>query len=95
MNLLRTAVLAAATVAFVTPVLSQGTTEPWDLKERNVYVMDMQGKMWSKAVNDKSMASMMKGAKKVPKGTVFFMSGGQLMMVQRGAFDKSGAFMFN
>jgi hypothetical protein len=37
---------AAAVLAMATPALAQETS-PWDLRDRNAYVLDMQGKMWS------------------------------------------------
>jgi len=41
------------------------------------------------------MAMLMKGAKKVPRGTAFVMSGGQLYMVNASKmFDRAGNAMF-
>ena len=37
---------AASFLAVATPALAQDTA-PWDLRERNAYVLDMQNKMWS------------------------------------------------
>lgn len=82
---------AAALVAMATPALAQDTS-PWDLRERNAYVMDMQGKMWSTRVGDKGMAMMMRKAKAVPRGTTFFTSNGRLYMAS-GMFDRAGGFM--
>ena len=82
---------AAALVAMATPALAQDTS-PWDLRERNAYVMDMQGKMWSTRVGDKGMAMMMRKAKAVPRGTTFFTNNGRLYMAS-GMFDRAGGFM--
>ena len=82
---------AAALVATATPALAQDTS-PWDLRERNAYVMDMQGKMWSTRVGDKGMAMMMRKAKAVPRGTTFFTNNGRLYMAS-GLFDRAGGFM--
>ena len=82
---------AAALVAIATPALAQDTS-PWDLRERNAYVMDMQGKMWSTRVGDKGMAMMMRKAKAVPRGTTFFTNNGRLYMAS-GMFDRAGGFM--
>lgn len=46
-------------------------------------------------INPKMHNTMMKGAKVVPKGTIFFMSNGQLYMRNGQNFDRAGAFMFN
>jgi hypothetical protein len=82
--------LALATVA--TPALAQDAS-PWDLRERNAYVMDMQGQMWSTRVGDKGMALMMRRARAVPRGTVFFTNNGKLYMASAGMFDRAGGFI--
>jgi hypothetical protein len=82
---------ALALAAMATPAMAQDTS-PWDLRERNAYVMDMQGKMWSTRVGDKGMAMMMRRAKVVPKGTVFFTNNGKLYMASTGMFDRAGNF---
>jgi hypothetical protein len=85
---------SAATLAAVmaTPAMAQGESSPWNLAERNAYVMDMQGKMWSTRVGDKGMAMMMRKAKAVPRGTTFFTTNGRLYMAS-GMFDRAGGFM--
>ena len=85
---------AAATVlAMATPALAQDTS-PWDLRDRNAYVLDMQGKMWStRSISAKGWGMMTRSARAVPKGTVFFMNNGQLYMASRGMFDRAGNFM--
>ncbi len=82
---------AAALVAIATPAMAQDTS-PWDLRERNAYVMDMQGKMWSTRVGDKGMAMMMRHAHAVPRGTVLFTNNGKLYMASAGMFDRAGNF---
>jgi len=84
---------AAALAALVaTPAMAQGT-EPWNLNERNAYVMDMQGKMWSTRVSDRGMAMMMRNAKALPRGTVIWQSNGRLYMARAGMWDRAGNFM--
>jgi hypothetical protein len=83
---------ALATAALATPAFAQGA-EPWDLKDRMAYAVAPDGKMMAMHISDKGMTMMMKGAKKVPRGTVFFMSNGQLYMMSKGAFDRAGNFM--
>lgn len=83
---------AAALVAVATPALAQDTS-PWDLRERNAYVLDMQNKMWSTAkIGPQGWAMMTRRAKAVPRGTVFFMNNGRLMMASSGMFDRAGGF---
>jgi hypothetical protein len=84
---------AAAVTAMATPALAQDTS-PWDLRERNAYVLDMQNKMWSTGkISPKGWAMMTKRARAVPRGTVFFMERGRLMMASSGMFDRAGSFM--
>src|SRR5256885_15758891 len=83
---------AMATVALATPAFAQGA-EPWDLKDRMAYAVTPSGRMMAMAISDRGMTMMMRRAKKVPKGTVFFMQNGELYMMSKGAFDKAGQFM--
>jgi hypothetical protein len=93
MSVRTNALYAAATVlVMATPAMAQETS-PWDLRERNAYVMDMQGKMWSTRVSDRGMSMMMRNARAVPRGTVFFQTNGKLYMTSRGMFDRAGNFM--
>ena len=83
---------ATALFAVATPALAQDAA-PWDLRERNAYVLDMQGKMWStQKIGPKGWAMMTRSAKAVPRGTVFFMRDGRLMMARAGMFDRAGGF---
>jgi len=89
----RTKILcAAAMLAVATPVMAQDAS-PWDLRDRNAYVLDMQGKMWSKPISQKGWAMMTKTARAVPRGTVLFMQNGQLYMARAGMWDRAGNFM--
>ena len=83
---------AAAMLAVATPVMAQDAS-PWDLRDRNAYVLDMQGKMWSKPINQKGWAMMTRSARAVPRGSVFFMQNGQLYMARTGMWDRAGNFM--
>ena len=91
MSFTKTTLAAAGmSLALVTGALAQGL-EPWDIRERSAYVVMMDGKMMRVNLADKGMGMLMKGAKKVPRGTVFMMSGGQLYMVNASKmFDKAG-----
>ena len=88
-----TLVAAGMSLALLTGALAQGGggLEPWDIRERSAYVVMMDGKMMRVNLADKGMAMLMKGAKKVPRGTAFVMSGGDLYMVNVSKmFDKAG-----
>jgi len=89
----RTKILcAAAMLAIAAPALAQEAS-PWDLRDRNAYVLDMQGKMWSKPMTTAQWTMAVKNARAIPRGTVFFMNNGQLYMASRGMFDRAGNFM--
>ena len=93
MSVRTNALYAAATLlAMATPAMAEDVS-PWDLRERNAYVMEMQGKMWSTRVSDRGMGMMMRNARAVPRGTVFFQTDGKLYMASRGMFDRAGNFM--
>jgi len=92
MSLIKSALVAGGmSLALMTGALAQGN-EPWDIKERTAYVVMMDGTMKTVRLGDKGMAMLMKGAKKVPRGTAFVMSGGQLYMVnaRKMMFDRAG-----
>ena len=86
-----TLVAAGMSLALLTGALAQGGLEAWDIREHSAYVVMMDGKMMRVSLGDKGMTMLMKGAKKVPRGTAFVMSGGQLYMVNVSKmFDKAG-----
>lgn len=91
MSFIKTALVAAGmSMALLTGAAAQNL-EPWDIRERTAYVIMMDGKTMRVSLTDKSMAMLMKNAKRVPRGTVFVMSEGQLYMVDaKKMFDKAG-----
>ena len=91
MSFTKTALVAAGmSLALLTHAAAQNL-EPWDIREHSAYVIMMDGKMMRVNLGDKGMGMLMKGAKKVPRGTVFVMSGGQLYMVNASKmFDRAG-----
>jgi hypothetical protein len=92
MSALKTLYAAAALLALATPAFAQEAS-PWDLRDRNAYVLDMQGKMWSKPMSTAGWNMAVKNARAVPRGTVFFMNNGRLYMASRGMFDRAGNYM--
>ena len=92
MSALKTLYAAATLLALASPAMAQGP-EAWDLRDRNAYVLDMQGKMWSKQMNTAQWNMAVKNARAVPKGTVLFMNNGRLYMTSRGMFDRAGNYM--
>ncbi|HKS65134.1 MAG TPA: hypothetical protein VJT13_25760 [Xanthobacteraceae bacterium] len=95
MSLVKSALVAGGmSLALITGAFAQGN-DPWDIKERTAYVVMMDGTMKTVRLGDKGMTMLMKSAKKVPRGTAFVMSGGQLYMVNAAKmFDRAGNAMF-
>jgi hypothetical protein len=92
MSLTKALCAATTLLALAMPAFAQGA-EPWDLRERNAYVLDMQGKMWSKEMTTPAWNMAVKNARAVPRGTVLFMNNGRLYMTSRGMFDRAGNYM--
>jgi len=90
-SLSKTLIAAAALAAMATSAFAQGATE----MSPGMAMMFKGGKMMQMAVasGPKNHDALMKGAKKVPNNTVFFMSGGQMYMVS-GTLDPTGNFYF-
>ena len=88
-NLSKTLIAAAALAAMTTSAFSQTPTE----MSPGMAMMFRGGKMMSMAMSSgpKNHDAMMKGARKVPNNTVFFMDAGQLYSTS-GTLDPTGNF---
>jgi hypothetical protein len=87
-------VMAAALAALPVPAFAQQAT-PWDLKPDMGYGYDKEGKMLSYKMGTNNAGVLLKGAKKVPKGTLFFVGqNGQLYMRTGPFLEGDGKFMF-
>lgn len=88
-NLSKTMIATAVLAAMATSAFSQVATE----MSPGMAMMVRNGKMMSMAMapGAKNHEAMMKGAKKVPDNTVFFMDGGQLYSTS-GTLDPTGNF---
>jgi len=98
MSFIKSALVAGAmSLSLVSGAFAQGGNDPWDIRDRTAYVVMMDGTMKTMAITDKGMAMLMKKAKKVPRGMVFFMNNGQLYMVSAASmFDRSsGGALFS
>ena len=83
--------LGGATLAFAQ---AAGPT-PWELKPDTGYAYDKDGKTFSYKMGTNNAGSLLKGAKKVPKGTLFFIGhNGQLYMRKGPYLEGDGKFMF-
>jgi hypothetical protein len=83
-------IAAAAFAAMTTSAFAQ---VPWEFNPGMAYLYNGSGNMAAVAMASgaKNHDSMMKHAKRVPNGTVFFMDGGQMYMVS-GTLDPTGNF---
>ncbi len=68
---------------------------PWDMKQDTGYAYDKDGKTFSYKMGTNNAGTLLKGAKKVPKGTLFFIGhNGQLYMRHGPYLEGDGKFMF-
>ena len=90
-------VLAMAVLAgFSTCAFAQGAAPiPWELKQDMAYAYAKDGKTLSYKMGTNNAGTLLKGAKKVPKGTLFFIGeNGQLYMRTGPYLEGDGRFMF-
>ena len=91
--------LAAAIGALIAPAAAQNPAPtaptPWDLKPDTAYGYGKDGKTFSYKLGTSNADELLKGAKKVPKGTLFFVGhNGQLYMRKGPYLEGDGKFMF-
>jgi hypothetical protein len=90
-GLLTVAALATPT----TSAFAQGAATPWVLSPDMGYGYDKEGKTFSYKMGTNNAGLLLKGAKKVPKGTLFFIGqNGQLYMRTGPFLEGDGRFMF-
>jgi hypothetical protein len=88
------AVAAFAAMATAASAQAAGPT-PWELKPDTGYAYDKEGKTFSYPMGTKNAGQLLKGAKRVPKGTLFFIGhNGQLYMRTGPYLEGDGKFMF-
>ena len=91
------ATLAVAVLAgFSTCAFAQGATPtPWELKPDMAYAYGRDGNTLAYQMGTNNAGTLLKGAKKVPKGTLFFIGqNGQLYMRSGPYLEGDGKFMF-
>ena len=97
MTILTAAALTALTgSALTTAALAEAAKPtPWELKPDMGYGYDKEGKTFSYKMGTNNAGLLLKGAKKVPKGTLFFIGqNGQLYMRSGPFLEGDGKFMF-
>jgi len=96
----KTILMAAALTALAASASTTAFTEdakpaPWELKPDMGYGYDKDGKTFSYKMGTNNAGLLLKGAKKVPKGTLFFIGqNGQLYMRTGPFLEGNGKFMF-
>jgi hypothetical protein len=95
----RTLLLAAALTALTTSAFAQAAAPtaptPWELKSDMGYGYGKDGKTFAYKLGTNNAGQLLKGAKKVPKGTLFFIGqNGQLYMRTGPYLEGDGKFLF-
>src|SRR6187401_1194342 len=96
-SILMKKVLAVAALAgFSTGAFAQGAAPtPWELRSDMGYVYGKDSKTLSYKMGTNNAGLLLKGAKKVPKGTLFFIGqNGQLYMRSGPYLEGDGTFKF-
>jgi hypothetical protein len=92
----KTLLIAAALAAMTTSAFAQAAAPtPWVLEQDMGYGYGKDGKTFSYKMGTDNAKALLKGAKKVPKGTLFFIGeNGQLYMRTGPYLEGDGKFMF-
>jgi hypothetical protein len=92
----KTLLMAAVLTALTTSAFAQSPAPtPWVLSPDMGYGYDKEGKMSSYKMGTNNAKELFKGAKKVPKGTLFFLGdNGQLYMRTGPYLEGDGKFKF-
>jgi hypothetical protein len=91
--------LSAATL-IMAPVTATAQTPgpaalPWEISPEIAYIYGSDGKTLSYRLGTNNAKDLLKGAKKVPKGTLFFLgANGQLYMRSGPYLEDDGSFKF-
>ena len=95
-TLTKSFLMAAALGALSTSAFAQAAAPtPWEMKTDTGYAYDKEGKTFSYKMGTNNAGTLLKGAKKVPKGTLFFIGqNGQLYMRTAPYLEGDGNFMF-
>ena len=92
----KTVLTAAVLAGLSTSAFAQAAAPtPWELKPDMGYGYGKDGKTLSYKMGTNNAGTLLKGAKKVPKGTLFFIGqNGQLYMRTGPYLEGDGKFMF-
>ena len=88
-------VLASALGATTSAFAQAAEATPWELSPHTGYGYDKDGKTFSYKMGTNNAGLLLKGARRVPKGTLFFIGqNGQLYMRTGPYLEGDGKFMF-
>ena len=93
---IKTFLIAAALSGLASSAFAQAAAPtPWELKSDTAYAYGKDGKTLAYKLGTSNAGTLLKGAKKVPKGTLFFIGhNGQLYMRTGPYLEGDGKFMF-
>ena len=84
--------IAEALTALSTSAFAQET--PWELKPDMGYAYSKDGKTFAYKMGTNNAGTLLKGAKKVPKGTLFFVGQNGQLYMRTGPYLEGDKFMF-
>jgi hypothetical protein len=88
-------ILAAATGGLATLAFAEAAgPAAWELKPDTGYAYDKQGKTFQYKMGTSNAGTLLKGAKKVPKGTLFFLGQNGQLYMRTGPYLEGDKFMF-
>src|ERR1700709_147492 len=92
----KTLLAALALTALATAAGAQGAVPtPWVLSPDMGYAYDKDGKTYSYKMGTNNAKELLKGAKKVPKGTLFFIGENGQLYIRSGPYlEGDGKFKF-
>ena len=94
---IKTFFAAAAIGAVTASAFAQGAAAPtpWELKPDMAYGYGKDGKTYTYKMGTNNAGLLLKGAKKVPKGTLFFIGQNGQLYIRTGPYlEGDGRFMF-
>jgi hypothetical protein len=91
----KTLLAAVALTALVSAASAQGAAPtPWVLSPDTGYGYDKDGKTFSYKMGTSNAKDLLKGAKKVPKGTLFFIGENGQLYMRTGPYLEGDKFKF-
>jgi len=86
--------MALAALAASTTLASAENAEPWQLKPDMAYAYSKDGKLLAYKMGTSNAGDLLRGAKKVPKGTLFFIGANGQLYMRTGPYLDGDSFRF-